>query len=1402
MQYSYCSQKYSIKTFGVKTSERITFGCNWNRALAGGGFINPEKTTWTFSYNAHLEENPTTGAVLIYMPSGRRDLFVPDGSGGYTRPYKVFNTLTKLGANHFELRYPNDTTYIFQIPSGTSAVYPLLTEKRNARGQALIFGYNAAAQLITVTDALGRVTTLTYSGDKVTRVDDPFGRHADFAYDANGDLTRITDMGGYWTAMTYGAGSYIASKQDARGTTGFLIESRDTNTATSTYPVPGAAMQQHYRITITHPDAKKSEYFYNASTGYSWYINRKNYVPYTSATQNNAAASVPKKLYYYTATSRGPREAIRSIVTPGGKSKTYSYDATTGRRLSVANTNGHTKAYTYNAMGKRTSKARELRAPVNYIYAANQVDRIEIQRPGLGSIRKAYNAHHQVVRKEDRMGNVILKTYNAQGNIARVEATANGETVATDYEYYGSGESSPFALKEVRRNGQVVAEYTYDALGRGRTKRDATGLLLAYEYNDLNHITRITYPDGKFISYAYSSCCPRIVDSITDRNGRTTFFSYDDAKRLIESQSPSGQRMRYEYDANGNCTKLIDANSQTTRFEYDIDNRLIKKIFADGHFITYQYNAAGKLSKTIGGRGISTEYHYDANNRLIGVFYSDNTPSVTMQYDDFGRLTRMTDGIGITNYSYDANSRPITADGPWPNDSLTYAYDELDRLTGVTPQTGQALAYNYDMLSRLTQIQAGASAFAYEYSTANSPVVKKLTRPGGGNTNYQHDTLNRLIAIENRTSANMPINSNTFAYNDVDLIGTETQNTNDQIDGFQQGMTTYDYNKVNQLMNSENPNQTFEHDHDGNMIKGYTPQGYIFRAAYDAVNRLVILTYTDDNEVVHKKEFVYAADSFIRILREYENDQKVQEIRVLRNGLLPLQDRDQNNNIIREYAWGQSAGGGIGGLLAMRQNGQEYHYLHDGKGNVSAVVDSAQAVVASYRYDTFGRPMARSGPLEQPFQFSTKRYLADTGLNYYGYRFYSPTIGRWINRDPLEEAGGINLYGFVQNNPVNSIDEFGLQDQWHGHNEPEFRDWVHKEKQRDGLPGDFNYPKDKLKELKEEWLDLECPRGKGGKSGKGGSSRGGGRGGGGRGGGARGGGGRGGGCFLGDTKVLTAEGLKGIKEIRIGEYLLTLNETTDINEYKKVAKVFQEQANDFVKIILDVAEIVVTPRHRFFVKDKGWTQAKDIIVGNCLEAAPDGDCIVVEAIMFQAENLPVVVYNLEIEDNPNYFVSDGMILAHNLKDGGYGVPGKYSNGACFTSSTLIPTINGMKKIGDVEVGDIVKTVDKRTMDIEFRRVVKKYGKLTDNYYKIHLPGETISSSDNHRYWVVDSSWVKASELKIGDRLLSANGPVMIEKIEYVITYDLAEVFNIEVESNENYLVGNLGVFVVDRWPTD
>jgi RHS repeat-associated protein len=161
-------------------------------------------------------------------------------------------------------------------------------------------------------------------------------------------------------------------------------------------------------------------------------------------------------------------------------------------------------------------------------------------------------------------------------------------------------------------------------------------------------------------------------------------------------------------------------------------------------------------------------------------------------------------------------------------------------------------------------------------------------------------------------------------------------------------------------------------------------------------------------------------------MKKFSNGTPVSDTRYVRAGFLPMQERDGSNNVIRQYTWGLNYGGGISGLLNLNQGGVNYSYLYDGKGNITNVLDNSQNIVASYIYDPFGQRMSKTGILDQPYMFSTKEYDAETGLSYYGYRYYYPSNGKWMTRDPLGELSDINLYRFVGNNPNNATDPEGL----------------------------------------------------------------------------------------------------------------------------------------------------------------------------------------------------------------------------------------------------------------------------------------------------------------------------------------------------------------------------------------
>jgi len=248
------------------------------------------------------------------------------------------------------------------------------------------------------------------------------------------------------------------------------------------------------------------------------------------------------------------------------------------------------------------------------------------------------------------------------------------------------------------------------------------------------------------------------------------------------------------------------------------------------------------------------------------------------------------------------------------------------------------------------------------------------------------------------------------------------------------------------------PDSTPAYDKRGNLASLVLAGMRIWTYTYDHENRLTCVqtdTYYTPESYRFKVEFVYDGQGRMRIKRNYiwSGDGwygSGGEARYLYDGMLSVQERDAGNVPTVTYTRGRDlsgtieGAGGIGGLLA-RSHGYgsgswTYHnfYHSDGNGNVTALVNSGGTLQASYTYDPYGRYLSSTGTLltSNVMRFSSKPWIgfqgaATSGLYYYGYRFYDPYLQRWILRDPLEEAGGNNLYCFVSNNPLTGSDGYG-----------------------------------------------------------------------------------------------------------------------------------------------------------------------------------------------------------------------------------------------------------------------------------------------------------------------------------------------------------------------------------------
>jgi RHS repeat-associated protein len=155
------------------------------------------------------------------------------------------------------------------------------------------------------------------------------------------------------------------------------------------------------------------------------------------------------------------------------------------------------------------------------------------------------------------------------------------------------------------------------------------------------------------------------------------------------------------------------------------------------------------------------------------------------------------------------------------------------------------------------------------------------------------------------------------------------------------------------------------------------------------------------------------------------------------------------STVVQNYVWGRditgrrAGAGGIGGLVAIRDSTGTRHFpTYDGMGNVAGLVKATDgAISGSYEYEPFGQTIRITGPMGtvNPFRHATKYTENTGGLSDYGHRRYNPATGRWANRDPIGELGGLNCYGFVRNNPLKhwgflGLDE-GYYDDWDYYND-------------------------------------------------------------------------------------------------------------------------------------------------------------------------------------------------------------------------------------------------------------------------------------------------------------------------------------------------------------------------------
>ncbi|MDF1752344.1 MAG: hypothetical protein P1U89_06205 [Verrucomicrobiales bacterium] len=464
----------------------------------------------------------------------------------------------------------------------------------------------------------------------------------------------------------------------------------------------------------------------------------------------------------------------------------------------------------------------------------------------------------------------------------------------------------------------------------------------------------------------------------------------------------------------------------------------------------------------------SATYGYEPNSSLVKTINhaqnSVNRLTETRVYDNLNRLRSITnlssaasDAV-VKSFTYSYNSaNQRTAVDREDNTRWEYGYDALGHVTSAVKKladnaslAGHQFGYSYDTLgNRISATFGGDSA-----GTGGFQTLSYTPNPGGDRNQYSAITHPGVVLATGKANAAATVTVNQEAAQDRQgayyshqlAVPNELGPQSVELTTAADDGTDVDTVTRNELVPTRNATQTF--DADGNLtFDGYRDW------VWDAENRLISVE-TREALVptgLNPEKVEYSYDYLSRRIQRRASQkfgnrwEIVKETRYLYDGWNVIAELDGNPStptLIQSYLWGidlsgtAQGAGGVGGLLAVQRHvGAKagVHFVaYDGNGNVVALADGSDGKLsASYEYDAFGNLLEKSGVFAEanPYRFSTKPQDEVTGLYYYGYRYYDPGNGRWLNRDPMGETGGFNVYGFVGNNAIGAWDYLGY---WKG----------------------------------------------------------------------------------------------------------------------------------------------------------------------------------------------------------------------------------------------------------------------------------------------------------------------------------------------------------------------------------
>ncbi len=720
-------------------------------------------------------------------------------------------------------------------------------------------------------------------------------------------------------------------------------------------------------------------------------------------------------------------------VSRWGVTNTFQYDDL-GRKTAEVNSEFGTTTFAYNQLGQVQQVTDPSGAVTGYGYDP-ATGRLIAQTNAMGYVE--YSAYDSRGNLTNRSGNAAYPTGYAFDDMGRMTAMTlwRDDAGAGDTTHWYYDPVTGLMTNKVYADGQGPT-YAYTAAGQLSSRAWARGVSTLYAQDALGQVTNINYSDATpDVSLAYDRMGR--VKTVTDTTGtRTNVYSVQGA--LIAEGTALGTTLNHAVDAFGRMSGLSLGSEYALGYGYNAAGQfasITAAVASVTSVVEYVYVpnsvriSQHSITRQGSGTSLVTTRTYETNRNLLvqykNAFDGQTVSQFDYQNNALGQRTRMTmSGSAMPgelsgsfwDYSYDLRGQVIGAvrrfeDGTAvPGLDQGFEYDDIGNRVAVS-ESGRTNAYQANALNQYTQrtVQGWVSLRGNADPQAtvtmnNSPVARRGSFWSTERyfTNTTADVWAELSAVGVFLGG---------ATNGQDIVAVDTGH----------------------MFLARTP-EAFTYDADGNLT-----QDSRFRYEWDAENRMTLAeTRTNLQSATPRVRLTFGYDNQGRRVRKTVESgftgwgyTTTNATTFVWAGWLPIAEIGVGFTNLTTWALDVSGSlqgaGGIGGLAAVTRNDTVYFACADAGGNVTEYVNTNGTVVAHWHYNPFGKAVVASGPMRDSFSFgfSSKIFDQETGLGFWGLRYFAPSLGRFASRDLMGESVSANLYTFVNNDPVDAYDILG-----------------------------------------------------------------------------------------------------------------------------------------------------------------------------------------------------------------------------------------------------------------------------------------------------------------------------------------------------------------------------------------